>query len=86
MLAALAPTGLESDLVRNRRLARPPRDRAGSPAPALFPSIPGGVFPVYHLFAEWAPWAAAEVGRATSSAPLQVAVFALRRRVDGGSR
>jgi D-apionolactonase len=50
----------------------------GSPLPALFPSLPGNVFPLWHVFAEIGEWRNAEVLPTTSSAPLRVVSLALR--------
>lgn len=45
---------------------------AGSPLPAKFPSLPGAVFPLYHLLADVGEFAGGEVVACPSSAPLQV--------------
>jgi hypothetical protein len=50
----------------------------GSPLPELFPSLPGGVFPLYHVFADVAEIAGAEVLPLRSSDPLRVDGLALR--------
>ncbi len=42
----------------------------GSPLPVLFPSFPGGVFPMYHVFAAVGDFAEGEVLRSVSSDPL----------------
>ncbi|HEY8601711.1 MAG TPA: hypothetical protein VIL85_25010 [Thermomicrobiales bacterium] len=49
----------------------------GTPWPA-FPSIPGAVFPLYHVLADVGEFAGGEVLRATTSDPLGAAVLALR--------
>ena len=50
---------------------------SGSPAPFL--SLPGGVFPIYHVLADAAEWPGARVLRAHSSLPLAVECLALRQ-------
>ncbi len=53
--------------------------QAGSPAPELFPSLPGAVFPLYHVLADWGEFAGGEVldcgGR-----PCQLEAVALRHQ------
>lgn len=49
----------------------------GSPLPDLFPSLPGSVFPLYHVFAELAELRAAKVWPIRSSDPLRVEALAL---------
>lgn len=44
---------------------------AGAPEPDLFPSVPGGVFPLYHVLADAAPFAGGEVRPVASSEPLR---------------
>ena len=51
---------------------------AGSPEPALFPSRPGEVFPLYHILADLAELRDAELIAVTSSNPLAVDAMALR--------
>jgi hypothetical protein len=51
---------------------------AGSPLPARFPSRPGQVFPLYHVFADAAEWAAGGLLTCQSSAPLSVVGLAVR--------
>jgi hypothetical protein len=51
---------------------------AGSPLPARFPSHPGQVFPLYHVFADAAEWAAGDLLACQSSAPLTVVGLAVR--------
>jgi hypothetical protein len=53
---------------------------AGSPMPGLFPSKPGMVFPLYHVFADASAWRGGEVVRCSSSHPLLVSALAVRRR------
>jgi hypothetical protein len=50
----------------------------GSPLPDRFPSLPGGVFPLYHVLADVGEFAGSEVMRGGSSAPLRVESLALR--------
>jgi hypothetical protein len=45
---------------------------AGSPLPEKFPSLPGRVFPMSHIFADIGEFAGGEVIRSTSSRPLAV--------------
>jgi hypothetical protein len=54
----------------------------GCPAPELFRSSPGLVFPVYHVFADIADLKTAEIVACTSADPLRVQGLALR--ADGG--
>jgi hypothetical protein len=53
---------------------------AGSPLPQKFPSLPGGVFPMYHVFADLAEFVGAQVIPVESSSPLRVEALALRRQ------
>jgi hypothetical protein len=50
----------------------------GSPLPAAFISVPGGVYPVYHVFRAVGDLAAGEVLAARVSDPLRLAALALR--------
>jgi hypothetical protein len=50
----------------------------GSPLPVKFLSIPGAVFPIYHIFADAAEFAGGQVVTSKSSHPLNVACLALR--------
>lgn len=50
----------------------------GSPLPERFPSQPGMVFPVYHVFADLADWKGGEVLASRSSHPLSVVGLAIR--------
>jgi len=50
----------------------------GSSEPALFPSRPGEVFPLYHVLADLAELRESEFVPITSSAPLAVEALALR--------
>ncbi|HKS38411.1 MAG TPA: hypothetical protein VJW76_14555 [Verrucomicrobiae bacterium] len=52
---------------------------AGSPLPDKFPSIPGGVFPLYHVLADIGEFAGGEVVVARSSDPLRVEGLVLRK-------
>src|SRR5690606_23363544 len=49
----------------------------GAPLRDKFPSRPGMLFPLYHLFAALAPFAGGEVYPVTISDPLQVAAICL---------
>ena len=51
---------------------------AGSPMPDRFPSTPGAVFPMYHVFADVAEWKGGELVEARSNDPLAVDAFATR--------
>jgi hypothetical protein len=51
---------------------------AGSPMPDRFPSTPGMVFPVYHVFADVAEWKGGELVEARSNDPLAVDAFAMQ--------
>ncbi|HXF63743.1 MAG TPA: hypothetical protein VNK95_19115, partial [Caldilineaceae bacterium] len=50
---------------------------AGSPLPTKFPSLPGAVFPLYHVLADVAEFAGGEATGATSNQPLVVDGFSL---------
>ena len=50
---------------------------AGPPAPGLFPSIPGAVFPLYHILADAAEFSGGFVQPLMSSDPLQTCALAL---------
>jgi hypothetical protein len=52
---------------------------SGSTLPAKFPSLPGALFPVYHVFADIAEFGAASVITSQSSARLKVDGLALKR-------
>jgi hypothetical protein len=51
----------------------------GSPLPEKFYSIPGGVYPVYHIFSALADFNGADVLSTTSNNPLKVQGLALRK-------
>ena len=55
---------------------------AGSPAPARFPSLPGAVFPLYHVLADVGAFAGGEVIPARSADPLAVDGLLLRKGDD----
>jgi D-apionolactonase len=50
----------------------------GSPLPDRFPSTPGSVFPLYHVFADVADWKDGELLQARSNDPDTIAVLALQ--------
>jgi hypothetical protein len=52
---------------------------AGSPAPGVFRSLPGAVFPLYHVLADVGELAGGEVLPLTSSDPLRAAGLAVRK-------
>ncbi len=56
----------------------------GSPLPDKFRSVPGGVFPMYHVFADVGEFAGGEVVICRSKTPLTVDSLVLRR--DGRTR
>jgi hypothetical protein len=56
----------------------------GSPVPEKFRSLPGAVFPLYHVLADVGEFAGGEVVSSTSSDPLRVQGLALRK--DGRTR
>jgi len=51
----------------------------GPPVPAKFPSFPGGVYPLYHVFADLGEFAGGEALAVTASAPLTTDGVAVRR-------
>jgi len=53
---------------------------AGSPMADRFPSTPGMVFPMYHVFADVAEWKEGELVQARSNDPIAVDAFAMRVR------
>jgi hypothetical protein len=57
---------------------------SGADKPALFPSIPGSVFPLYHVLADVGEWKDATLLSAESSDTLRVEALALGR--SGGRR
>jgi len=52
---------------------------AGSPLPEKFPSLPGCVFPLYHVFADTAEFSGGEVVSCRASHPLDVDALVLRK-------
>lgn len=52
---------------------------AGSPVPAKFPSIPGAVFPLYHVLADAGEFSGGDVLASVSSQPLAVDGLVLRK-------
>lgn len=50
---------------------------AGSPQPELFPSLAGGVFPLYHVLADVGEFGGGQVVRTVSDDPLRVEALAL---------
>lgn len=51
---------------------------AGSPLPGVFRSVPGGVFPLYHVLADVGEFSGGDVLPTTSSAPLCIDGLAMR--------
>lgn len=56
---------------------------AGSPLPHRFPSVAGGVFPLYHVLADLAEFRGGEVAEVIPSAPLEFGGLALRKGRHG---
>lgn len=80
MLAALAPAGVESlTFFETTGWRGVMETAAGSPLPAEFSSIPGGVFPLYHVLAGVAEWAGGEVLDVAVEPASGLAALALRR-------
>ncbi len=52
---------------------------AGSPLPDIFGSVPGGVFPLYHVLADWCEFAGGEWQEVSSSDSLAAIGIMLRR-------
>jgi D-apionolactonase len=52
---------------------------AGSPLPDRFASIPGSVFPLYHVIADFQEYQGGEILRVVSSDPLKVEALGLRK-------
>lgn len=81
MLAALAPSGVESltffETIGWRGVME---TEQGSPLPAKFPSIPGAVFPLYHILADVGEFAGGEVLETVAEPGAGVAALALRKR------
>ncbi len=50
---------------------------AGSPLPELFPSAPGMVFPLYHVFADVAEWKDGSIVECSSNRPLTAVALAV---------
>lgn len=85
MLAALAPTGVESlTLFETTGWRGVMETEAGSPLPAAFPSLPGAVFPLYHVLADLGEFAGGEVLRLTVEPSAGVAALAVRKRGQTG--
>ncbi len=53
--------------------------RLGSPLPHLFPSLPGEVFPLYHVLADVSPFEGSDVLSGKSSNPLLIEGLAFRK-------
>jgi D-apionolactonase len=50
---------------------------SGSPLPARFPSAPGMIFPLYHVFADIAEWKGGSLITCASNQPLSIAALAI---------
>jgi len=82
MLAALAPTGLESlTLFETTGWRGVMETESGGPLPAKFPSIPGAVFPLYHVLADVGEFAGGEV-LGVHAAPAHALAFMGLRKAD----
>ena len=78
MIKALAQGGAEScTFFETTGWLGVMESEAGSPLPETFPSIPGAVFPLYHVLADVAEFAGGEVLQIETSAPLAVVACAL---------
>jgi hypothetical protein len=51
----------------------------GSPLPALFPSMPGSVFPLFHVLADFCEFAGGEIIPTRSSSPLEFEGLTMRK-------
>ena len=60
-------------------MARRDGNRSGVSVAEIFRSLPGSVFPIYHVFADLAEFVGGEVIPSESSAPLRVEGLALRK-------
>lgn len=80
MLAALAPAGVEAlTFFETTGWRGVMETETGPPLPAAFPSVPGGVFPLYQVLAGVADWAGGEVLEVGTEPDSGVAALALRR-------
>lgn len=85
MLAALAPTGVESlTLFETTGWRGVMETEAGSPLPAEFPSLPGAVFPLYHVLADLGEFGGGDVLDLATEPSAGVAVLAVRKRGETG--
>ena len=79
MIKALAESGADSVTFYETTGWRGVMETAaGSPLPEKFPSIPGAVFPLYHVLADVGEFAGGEVITSHSSDSLKVESLALR--------
>ena len=84
-LKCLAQTGVAAVTYHETTGWRGVMERpAGSPQPERFRSLPGAVFPLYHVLADIGDFAGGAVVPVTTSAPLQVDALALQK--DGRRR
>ena len=80
-LAALAPIGVESlTLFETTGWRGVMETEAGSPLPAGFPSLPGAVFPLYHVLADLGEFAGGDVLDLAMEPSAAVAAIAVRKR------
>ena len=78
-IASLACTGASSLTYYETTGWRGLMERAGgSPLPELFPSVPGMVFPLYHVFADVAEWRDGRLVNCSTDHPLIVAALAVQ--------
>jgi hypothetical protein len=79
MLAALAESGAGSvTFYETTGWCGVMESEAGSPVRDKFPSVPGQVFPIYHVFAALADFAGGEAVPCICSDPLRLAAFMVR--------
>jgi hypothetical protein len=84
-IAAMAAGGAESVTYYETIGWRGVMEReGGSPVPSRFMSLPGGLFPLYHVFAAVAAYAGGQVLTSSSSDPVRVTSLALSK--DGTQR
>lgn len=81
MIKALAEAGADSMTFYETSGWRGVMETAyGSPLPEQFPSIPGAVFPLYHVLADAGDFAGGEVVATESNRPLELVPLLLRKR------
>jgi D-apionolactonase len=84
-LAALVPSGVSTVTYGETLGWKGVQEHAdGSPDPARFPSLPGSVYPLYHILADVAELAGSDVLAVQTGDPLRLAGLALRQDGPGG--